>query len=62
MNEAEWFQHDQLQMEHEAIEALNSVAQAGLVKEAAILAIASGLLSRWVSDTRSRSVAHIEFP
>lgn len=62
MNEAEWWQHDMLQQEHEAIEALNAVAQAGLVKEAAILAIASGLLSRWIANTRSRSVAHIEFP
>lgn len=61
MGSSDWQYQDVLDREHEAIEALNAVAAAGLVTEAEILASAAGLLSRWKQSKR-RDVAHIEFP
>ena len=55
-----WQQADIEAQEHEAIEALNAVAAAGLTEEAGILASAAGLLSRWKKrDKPKRQAAAI---
>ena len=61
MNEADQWMRDELLLEHEAVEALQRVKAAGLVAEADLLALVSGLSSR-MKEPVARNVSHIEFP